>query len=64
MNLKSKIVAGAVVTVGAAQSAMAEVPAAVTTALTAAGTDTLSVAGTVLGIIVGIVALKYVRRAL
>lgn len=45
-------------------SAFADVPAAVTTALTAAGTDSLSVAGTVLAVIVGIFAVKLMRKAL
>lgn len=45
-------------------AAFAAVPADVTTALTAAGTDGIAVASAVLIVIVGIAAFKYMRRAL
>lgn len=44
--------------------AFAAVPAAVSTALTDAGTDSLLVAGIVLAVIVGIFAVKLMRKAL
>lgn len=45
-------------------SANAAVDAAITTALTAAGADGATVATAVLVVLVGIVAFKYIRRAL
>ena len=42
----------------------AAVPATVTDALDAAGTDSVTVAGAVLAVIVGIFAIKLMRRAL
>lgn len=45
-------------------SAMAAVPADVTTALTDAKSDATTVAGTVIAIIVAIAAFSYMRRAL
>ncbi|EMT5005238.1 hypothetical protein WMQ87_006327 [Pseudomonas aeruginosa] len=47
-----------------AGQAMAEVPAAATTALTEAQADGVAVGGTVLGVIIAIAAFKYIRRAL
>lgn len=47
-----------------ATQAMAEVPAAVNTAITDAGTDAAVIGGLVLVVIVGIAAFKYMRRAL
>jgi hypothetical protein len=66
VSQKSKVLAGSIggIFLLASATAGAAVPAAVTTALTDAGADTVSVAGTVLAVIVGIMALKYVRRAL
>ena len=43
---------------------LAAVPEGVTTALTAAGTDSITVATSVLVVIVGIFAFKLMRRAL
>jgi uncharacterized membrane protein len=43
---------------------LAAVPAAVTTALGDAGTDSVTVAGVVLAVIVGIFAIKLMRKAL
>ncbi|WP_018229268.1 major capsid protein [Methyloversatilis universalis] len=54
---------GAALMAGAG-SVLAAVPESVTTELTAAGTDTKTVAGIVFGIIVGIVVFKMFRRAL
>lgn len=48
----------------AAGQAMAEVPTAVNTAITGAGTDAATIGGLVLVVIVGIAAFKYMRRAL
>lgn len=45
-------------------SAQAAVPASVTTALTDAAADSVTVAGLALAIIVGIAAFKYMRRAI
>ena len=45
-------------------AAFAEVPAAVTTAIGSAGTDSIVVAGAVLAVIVGIFAVKLMRKAL
>lgn len=47
----------------AAGSAMAEVPAAVTTALGEAKTDSLTIGGLALVVIISIAAFKYMRRA-
>jgi len=44
--------------------AMAAVPVGVTTSLTDAATDSVTVAGLVLAVIVGVMAFKYMRRAL
>ena len=45
-------------------AAFAAVPADVTTSITTAGTDSVSVAGAVLAVIVGIFAIKLMRKAL
>ncbi|MEG7353842.1 major capsid protein [Pseudomonas aeruginosa] len=66
-KLKKMFVRGGVVlgSVGLlAGQAMAEVPAAATTALTEAKTDGVAIGGTVLGVIIAIAAFKYIRRAL
>ena len=47
----------------AAGSAMAAVPAEVTTAMTDAKADSLTVAGLALVVIIAIAAFKYMRRA-
>ncbi|WP_114969946.1 major capsid protein [Rhodoferax ferrireducens] len=52
------------VTAAAAGSAMAEVPAVVTTALTALQADALTVAGIVLAAIVAVYAFKFIRKGL
>jgi hypothetical protein len=46
------------------EAANAAVPAGVTSALSDAGTDGITVAGAVLVVVVGIAAFKYMRRAL
>lgn len=61
MKKLSLVLSGLVVTSG---SAFAAVPASVTTALTDAATDSVTVAGLALAIIVGIAAFKYMRRAI
>jgi len=48
----------------AAGNAVAAVPEGITTAITTAGTDANTVAGAVLIVIVGIFAIKLMRRAL
>lgn len=48
----------------AAGSAFAALPEGVETALSAAQTDGVAVAGLVLGVIIAIAAFKYIRRAL
>ncbi|HCL4259469.1 TPA: phage coat protein [Pseudomonas aeruginosa] len=66
-KLKKMFVRGGVVlgSVGLlAVQAMAEVPAAATTALNDAQTDGVAIGGTVLGVIIAIAAFKYIRRAL
>ena len=45
-------------------SVFAAVPAAVTTAIETAGTDSVTVASAVLAVIVGIFAIKLMRRSL
>lgn len=57
-----KLAAVAATTAGAAGSAMAAVPADVSTALTEAKTDALVVAGLALIVVIGIAAFKYMRR--
>ena len=68
MNLSdfnTRLIAGAAL-VGSlfAPAAMAEVPAAVTTAIETAGTDAATLGGAVLVVIVGIAVFKWLRRAL
>ncbi len=48
----------------AAAAAHAEVPAAVTTAVAALGTDAMSIATTVLVAVVTVFALKFIRKGL
>ena len=43
-------------------AAFAELPAAVTTAITAAGTDAGVMGGAILVVLIGIVAFKYLRK--
>lgn len=64
-NVKTKIQAAtALSTMTLAGGAMAAVPAAVTDALSAAGTDAATLGAAVLVVIVAIVAFKYLRKAL
>ncbi len=60
-QLAATIAAGFSVVAG---SAFAAVPTEVTTAITEAGTDAAVIGGAVLVVIVGIVAFKYMRRAM
>ncbi|SDP38529.1 Bacteriophage coat protein B [Ralstonia sp. 25mfcol4.1] len=60
---KAKLATLAAMSMVASGAAMADVPAAVTTAITQGGTDSATVAGAVLVVIVGIAVFKYMRRA-
>jgi len=65
MNKFARFGAAAVALLGLGmEAAQAAVPAAVTTSLSDAGTDGITVASSVLVVIVGIAAFKYMRRAL
>jgi hypothetical protein len=57
-----KLAAVAAFTAGAAGSAMATVPTEVSTALTDAKADALTVAGLALVVVIAIAAFKYMRR--
>ncbi|WP_313506839.1 major capsid protein [Stutzerimonas nitrititolerans] len=63
MKMIQKVGLGSVAFV-AAGSAFAALPEGVESALTAAQTDGVAVAGLVLGVIIAIAAFKYIRRAL
>lgn len=64
-NVKTKIQAAtALSTMTLAGGAMAAVPAAVTDALTTAGTDAATLGSAVLVVVVATVVFKYLRRAL
>lgn len=62
MNKISKI-ALAVVTLATAVSAHAELPAAVTTSISTAGTDGAMLGGLILAVLIGIAAFKWLRGA-
>lgn len=61
-NLKQKILASVALLTGSVTSAMAAVPAEVTTALTDAKTDAVVVAGLFLVAIIAIAAFKLMQR--
>lgn len=63
-SLKLRLLAIPAVVLATTGSAMAEVPAAVTTALTALQADALTVAGIVLAAIVAVYAFKFIRKGL
>lgn len=63
MNLKQKLFAIVTGLTFMAGNALAAVPADVTTALEDAKTDAVAVAGLALVIVIGIAAIKYMRRA-
>ena len=63
-NSAKPVAAGFAVMGLGAQQAFAEVPADVTSALSAAQADGVEIAGIVLGVIIAIAAFKYIRRAL
>lgn len=63
-RVKTGLVAGSVVTLGAVGQAHAALDADITSALDAAKTDGVAVAGLVLTVIIAIAAFKYIRRAL
>ena len=62
--MKSIVKGGFAALSAVAGSAMAAVPADVTTALTDAKADGVQVAGVVLTVVIAIAAFKYIRRAL
>ncbi|MDH1008313.1 major capsid protein [Pseudomonas nicosulfuronedens] len=59
-----KAAAVSALTIGAVGVAMADVPAAATTALTTAGDDTNTIGWAVFAVLVAAAAFKYMRRAL
>lgn len=61
---KLQLLAAAVSTFGLSMAAHADVPAGVTTAITAAGADATTIGGAVLVVLIGIAAFKYMRRAM
>ncbi|EKZ97633.1 hypothetical protein D769_19288 [Cupriavidus sp. HMR-1] len=61
---KAKMAALGAISMAAAGSAMADVPAAITTSITQAQADGVTVAGLVITAIVAIWAFKLMRRAL
>ena len=63
-KLFTPVAAVAVVSVGAVGNVYAEVPAAVSTAINGAGTDAAVVGGLVLVVLVGIMAFKWIRKAM
>lgn len=64
MNKLSRFFLAPAVLLVAVGAAHAEVPAAVTTAITGAGTDAAVIGAAVLVVLVGIKAFKYMRRAM
>jgi len=64
VNLKNGLKAAALSSVFVAGSSFAALPKEVTDSLAAAKTDGVAVAGLVLGVIIAIMAFKYVRKAL
>lgn len=60
----SPFAAVAVVSFGAVGNVYAEVPAAVSTAINGAGADAAVVGGLVLVVLVGIMAFKWIRKAM
>jgi hypothetical protein len=62
--IKRTTAAVAVISVGAVTNVYAEVPAGVSTAITGAGADAAVVGGLVLVVIVGIMAFKWIRKAM
>ena len=62
LNKSRALVGAGLLAVGT--SAMAEVPAAVTTALGDAKTDAVMVAGLVIAIVVAVAAFKFMKRAI
>lgn len=62
-SIKSKAAAVAAGTLALAGSAMATVPTDVSEAMTASKTDTATLAGLALIIVIGIATFKYMRRS-
>ena len=61
---KRSTAAVAVISVGAVTNVYAALPAGVETAIEAAGTDAALVGGLVLVVLVGIMAFKWIRKAM
>ncbi|KPM97898.1 hypothetical protein AOR11_23920 [Vibrio alginolyticus] len=59
-----QVAAGSAIAMGFAASAFAELPAEATSGMADAKADGLALGGLVLGVIIAIAALKYIRRAL
>lgn len=62
--IKRKAAVVALISVGAVTNVHAEVPAAVSTAINGAGADAAVVGGLVLVVLVGIMAFKWIRKAM
>lgn len=62
-SMKTKLAAVAGSSLALAGSSFAAVPADVTTAISSVGTDGATIGGAVLTVIIGIVAFKYLRKA-
>ncbi|MFP6860108.1 major capsid protein [Pseudomonas sp.] len=62
--IKRTTAAVAAISVGAVTNVYAEVPTGVSTAITAAGADAAVVGGLVLVVLVGIMAFKWIRKAM
>lgn len=62
--IKRTTAAVAVISVGAVTNVYAALPAGVETAIEAAGTDAALVGGLVLVVLVGIMAFKWIRKAM
>lgn len=63
-KLFTPVAAVSVISVGAVGNVYAEVPPGVSTAITGAGADAAVVGGLVLVVIVGIMAFKWIRKAM
>lgn len=62
--IKRKAAVVAVISAGAVTNVYAEVPAAVSTAINGAGADAAVVGSLVLVVLVGIMAFKWIRKAM
>jgi uncharacterized membrane protein len=62
--IKRSTAAVAIISIGAVTNVYAALPAGVETAISAAGTDAALVGGLVLVVLVGIMAFKWIRKAM